>query len=348
MDPQAAHAMQQQLAQVTEQLGQLRQENQLLQQNLVAAQNAQQVAEQHAAAAQQQAATAQQQAAAVQQQAVAVAAPNVQQQQQQPPQPRVKVPKPPRFNGWERESVPNWCHQMSTFLEASGISLGSETAVKTAAGYFSGPALTWWRSRLALAQQDSSTAITSWTALETAIRSQFITVSTERTARNRLQTLRQRRSVRQYAHEFNVCMIELPDMDEQDKIYRFLSGLKPEVRLHVEMAQPASLVAAVESATKVDSLLWQAKRPGPGVFMAGPSRRGNNYAAGSGPQPMELGALLSRGGNADNRDRNFRKPADLSKIKCYHCNRFGHKKAQCPQLRNQGHPNGKPKQGRPN
>ena len=42
-------------------------------------------------------------------------------------------------------------------------------------------------------------------------------------------------------------------------LHRFMFGLKPEIRLHVALKQPASLADAIELAIQVDSLLWQAR-----------------------------------------------------------------------------------------
>ena len=59
-------------------------------------------------------------------------------------------------------------------------------------------------------------------------------------------------------------------MHEKDRVHRFLEGLRPEVRIHVELKNPTTLSDAVEWAIQADSLVWQIKRrrssPTPGAF----------------------------------------------------------------------------------
>jgi hypothetical protein len=162
-------------------------------------------------------------------------------------------------------------------------------------------------------------AYANWEEFKAALITRFTPISPERTARQKLTTLKQGRSVRSYAQEFNMCMIELPEMSERDRVYRFLEGLKPEVRIHVELRNPSTLAEATEWAIQTDSLIWQIKK--------GPQLVGRNafqsVATKEGPTPMELGV-------AEN--KKTRKTNTKGNIRCFYCKQLGHFKRECPRL----------------
>uniref|UniRef100_A0A383VNT7 CCHC-type domain-containing protein n=1 Tax=Tetradesmus obliquus TaxID=3088 RepID=A0A383VNT7_TETOB len=60
----------------------------------------------------------------------------------------------------------------------------------------------------------------------------FTLVKPDYDARNKLDRLMQTRSVFDYASRFNTLMLELPNMDEADRVHFFIKGLKPEIRMH--------------------------------------------------------------------------------------------------------------------
>jgi len=93
-------------------------------------------------------------------------------------------------------------------------------------------------------------------------------------------------SVQAYATEYNLCMLDIPDMSEKDRVDRFLRGLKVDVRVLVELQKPVTLNAPVELATSIDSIMWRSRRNSnvSRAHVSGP-RHGT-----SGPVPMELGS----------------------------------------------------------
>jgi hypothetical protein len=199
--------------------------------------------------------------------------------------------------------------------------LDNAAAVIYAAGFLADSALTWYRLHLTDVARGVATAFDNWDTFKTALISRFTPISPERTARQRLTSLKQGRSARTYAQEFNLCMIELPEMSERDRIYRFLEGLQPEIRIHVELKGPKTLAEAIEWAIQTDSLVWQIKR-GP-KQVGRPSFQYTNTANnGNGPMPMELGAAETPQPN--------RRPINKQNVQCFYCKRFGHFKRECP------------------
>ena len=50
-----------------------------------------------------------------------------------------------------------------------------------------------------------------------------------------MENLRQHVSTTDYANQFSQLLLEVPGMHPTDAIYRFVRGLEPQVRLHVEL-----------------------------------------------------------------------------------------------------------------
>ena len=315
-----------------------------------------QLHQEHAAVMQQLAATKAEHVSVVQQLAITqqqLAAMQQQQQHEQQQQaqngvapraagqgPRPKLPKPPVFTGRNREPTPqNWVHQMETYLKGNGVDLETTEAERYAAAYLADYALTWYRQHLSEVAAGNEVVYSNWGSFKEALVQQFTTITPERFARQKLLRLQQVKSVRTYAYEYQLCMLDLPNMHEKDRLNRFMEGLKPEIRIHVELKQPATLAEAVQLAIQVDSLMWQIKK-GPALVGRGTYREVNARSAG--PAPMEMGAV-------ETRPRGYRPPVyrpaapaaaaynaqrrpafSKSEQRCYYCKQLGHIKRRCP------------------
>lgn len=224
----------------------------------------------------------------------------------------VRPPKPDKYNGDRKDNgATNWLHQMELFLQLSGL-LSGDYAVPCAVSYLSGTALTWWRGLEA-----QGNAPTTWAAFKAKLAASFSLVDGERIARTRLDSLRQRTSVTDYTDSFMRLLLELPNMHVEDAIHRFLQGLKPAVRLHVELQRPTTLDVAISLAQAADSALFSSRTfPGQRI-------RSSHFSAmpPASSQPMELGAL--KGLTPEERSQLLREG------KCFRCRAPGHLARDC-------------------
>ena len=72
-------------------------------------------------------------------------------------------------------------------------------------------------------------------------------------------------------------LLELPEMHPADAVYRFVRGLKPQIRLHVELQRPTTVNSAILLAQAAETALNFTRPTSSPTYM--------------GPQPMQLGAL---------------------------------------------------------
>jgi hypothetical protein len=218
---------------------------------------------------------------------------------------------------------------------ACDVDLNAAVAVTYAAGFLRDSALTWYRNHLSAVQRGVALPYTNWEVFKVALITHFTPISLERTARQKLDTLQQgSKPARTYAEQFNLCMRELPDMNEKDRVHRFLAGLRPEVRIHVELKSPVSLSDAVELAIKADSLMWQTRKqrfvPMSSNFQ--PFSHQQQPAPRDSPTPMELGAVADarRIDSSNSARRQEKSKQSKSAVRCYYCRRLGHYQRNCP------------------
>eukprot|EP00882_Tetradesmus_deserticola_P003091 GHRQ01003280.1.p2 GENE.GHRQ01003280.1~~GHRQ01003280.1.p2 ORF type:complete len:327 (+),score=82.92 GHRQ01003280.1:2547-3527(+) len=241
---------------------------------------------------------------------------------------RLKLPKPPETNGTS-PSVINWCYKMETYLQAQNTDLNQPGVVAYAASFLKDSALNWWLRY----QQDVAAGkrqpFANWATFKQEFIDTFTPVKPDYEARNKLDRLSQTRSVFEYASHYNTLMLELPNMDEADRVHFFIRGLKPEIRMHVTLCKPSTLHEAVELAIQADGLLWSMhKGRKPPSYAPRPNFSGQKQSISSGPTPMELGSMEQE---EDDQAKLYITESKRQPLKCFYCERIGHKIADCRQ-----------------
>jgi len=149
-------------------------------------------------------------------------------------------------------------------------------------------------------------------------------------ARERLARITQRRSVREYTMNFRQLILQIPDVSPAEALDKYKRGLKPAVRVLVELASPVTWEDAAVKAESVDSIQFL----GRSTFQPS-SRLAPRAAPADGPTPMEIGAIASTPRSTPRAD-SFRKQQqreeDTRKGQCFYCHKTGHLAAACPDL----------------
>ena len=160
--------------------------------------------------------------------------------------------------------------------------------VKFAGGLLEGNPASWWLTVHGIIE--TLPVGEQWEAFENQIKAHFQPINTAVDARTRLDQIRQRTSVLVYNTEFREIMLQLPNMDEADRIHAYLKGLKPAVANQVAMQQPTELLVAQSLANTADTIQFQ-HLPRRSVFNHRPVERPTHRAEYRGPAPMDLDAI---------------------------------------------------------
>ena len=224
-----------------------------------------------------------------------------------------------------------------------GMETPADKQVFLAAGLLTGSAKSWWRYTC-LAHGGNET-LYSWDAFSAELLSRFRAVNSTRHARDKLANLRQDGSVRTYAQTMQELSLQVPGIQDEELLDRFIRGLKPRTRQEVIMREPATFEEAVKLADRYDSLWGSAglhsgfvrptfasngartSRAQTPLSFSNPAPTRSTNPGGTGPVPMEIDALR----------RKPRAPltqterARLVKVGgCFYCRQPGHLIAECP------------------
>jgi hypothetical protein len=131
---------------------------------------------------------------------------------------QLKLPKPPETNG--RQPTPlNWTYKIEAYLKGQRVDLNGVEGIVLAAAFLKDSALNWYRQFEQEVDRGLHPGFANWIEFKEAFIKRFTPVDPEADARNKLDKLYQARSVFLYAQDFNACMLELPKMEEHDRIH---------------------------------------------------------------------------------------------------------------------------------
>ena len=195
----------------------------------------------------------------------------------------------------DADSLDSWLFAVTQYLDLTGVR-EDERRILLAGTYLEGPAQTWYRA----VQGDSvpvDQKIKTWDTFQGELRLNFCPLNQVKLARDRLHSLRQTGSLREYIREFRNCTLEIVGMAEDEKLDRFVRHLAPAIRQEVEIQEPEGLDKAIKLSERFDAVLHSSHRSRSYQFAAHRDafrRRdpGRRWESGrSGPAPMELGYM---------------------------------------------------------
>ena len=187
----------------------------------------------------------------------------------------------------------------------------------------------------------------TWTAFSDALVRHFMPDGSATGVRHQLHQLQQRQSVDDYADKFTSLLSQIPTMDEGERLALFYRGLKPMINTWTQFTNPATLVEAIETAKRIDTVIFRAA---PRRFDSTNPYNPSFSNAVRGPTPMQLGAFnnnnharlepshrrapppSSNNGSAPRLSKlTDAERADLkNRGACFRCRRVGHISADCP------------------
>jgi hypothetical protein len=163
----------------------------------------------------------------------------------------VKPALPANYSGKNNsESLEAWLFSIESYFRMTGVSLDSQK-IDLAGSLLRGPASVWHRNVCSDLLPDEF-RVHDWSEFKQELRDNFVTTNPARLAREKFYSIRQSGDLREYVREFRLLMIELPELPEADKVFKFVSGLKQPMRKELVEKDPQTLLDAFKLAERVD------------------------------------------------------------------------------------------------
>lgn len=234
-----------------------------------------------------------------------------------------KVPEPKAFQGVrDAKELENFLWDMEEYFCAARVP--ADEQVNITSMYLAGDAKLWWRTRVHDDTIMGRPRINEWEILKKELKSQFLPCNAAWLARESLRKLEHTGTTRSYVKEFSSLMLDISNMSEDDKLFNFMSGLKPWAQVELRRQGVKDLQGAMAAA---DSLVDY-------NFSRSSSSNSNDPEVGN-----SVKEGTSRGGrwfDVAKRDGDSRQSSNLSSNKdrkssgCYFCH-GPHRVADCPE-----------------
>jgi hypothetical protein len=124
-----------------------------------------------------------------------------------------------------------------------------------ASTYLTDNAATWWQTFTSIQPNGDATAIT-WQMFHAGLTDMFKPVNSKKVARDRLAALQQTHSVVKYNFHFQQLCLQIDDINEAEKLDKYVRGLQQHIRVKVELEQARTLTQAMSHAHVIDSITY--------------------------------------------------------------------------------------------
>lgn len=215
-------------------------------------------------------------------------------------------------------AVNNWLFNIEQYLTLSQLSnpnalISDENRIRLASSYLKGTVAVWWFNVVS-----SGNAPATWNEFKNKVSREFVPSDHAKRARDRLRRLRQTNSVSRYLSEFKNTILAIANMSDEEKMDRFIGGLKHSIRIEVLKSQPENFEDCARIALNVDSAIWRAGK-GPHVGQSSGSE---------GPSLMEIGNTDTQPRTKAQREQRRK---DLERGACFTCHKEGCRPWKHPQ-----------------
>jgi hypothetical protein len=185
----------------------------------------------------------------------------------------LRLPPPASFDG-RASALDGWLADMKKQFDHHAVTQDGER-LRQAPGFLTGAAYDWWE------RLDVASRPTTWEAFAAALRKRFQPVTSADTARAKLLALAQgKTTVNEYIASFLRLLMAVPSMSEDDRLFQFLRGLRPQIAVQLRM----------QGVSTVDEAINKAARVGSAGELSGLSSFGASTSAHA-AAPMELDAI---------------------------------------------------------
>ena len=222
----------------------------------------------------------------------------------------VKPNKPDAFTGTRDFLVVHtWLYKMEQYINLtqlmnSDLTLNDANKIMFASTFLTGTASVWWFTRV-----QSNTVPATWAEFKGTISQEFVPADHVRRSREKFRRLKQTSSVSKYLSDFHNIVFTIPDVNEGERLDKFVDGLNHQIRLEVMKSTVNTFEDASKIALRVDSAL--------NTFTKHPI---SGSSAAEGPTPMEIGNLEHR---HDRRCGESQRTKDIRLNACFTCHKVG-------------------------
>ncbi|KAJ3459939.1 hypothetical protein MRS44_016012 [Fusarium solani] len=250
----------------------------------------------------------------------------------------IKPHKPTKFDG-DQKKLKTFLTELRTYFHYYPTQFFKhENRVKFAGSCLTGSALGWFEPFLSDYVRGNPSDVTmtifrDYDVFEDRMKKVFGEVDEVQAATDRLMRLKQTKAASEYVANFLQIASRIP-WDETYFKDRFYRGLKEDVKDELCKVDKAMMTLDnyMETAVKIDNRNFARRQEKKGNY-GQPQYKAKNQSNhgqkrepdtshGTEPGPMNMGNVQK------GRER---KPRDISRIKCYNCNKYGHYSSNCEQ-----------------